>query len=187
MNNQPDDPGPGGQTWQDGSDQPSVGAGTNEIPKTGSSGEAVRENLEELRQFAGEQTEQAKAALSDAAEDKKNLAARQLGGVASAFEKIGAELERTDQQFVGRYAKQIGRSLQGFSRDIEDRDLGEIAGMIEDFGRRQPLAFLGLAAIAGLTASRLLTASARRPSSQTGSRVSASSTPGGIESIGSGL
>ncbi|MBB4570791.1 nutrient deprivation-induced protein [Rhizobium leucaenae] len=183
MNNQPDDPGPRGQTWQDVADQPSIGAGINERPKTGSSEEAVRENLNELRQFAGEQTERAKTAVGDAAEDKKNMAARQLGGVASALEKVGSELERSDQQVVGRYAKQIGGSLQGFVRDIEGRDLGEIAGMVEDFGRRQPLAFLGIAAIAGLTASRLLTASAHRRSEPAVSPPSASSMPAGVQSM----
>ncbi|MEF0942705.1 nutrient deprivation-induced protein [Rhizobium sp. BR 362] len=183
MNNQPDDPGPRGQTWQGVDDRPTIGAGTTERPKTGSSEEAVRENLNELRQFAGEQTERAKTAVSDAAEDKKNLAARQLGGVASALEKVGSELERSDQQVVGRYAKQLGGSLQGFVRDIEGRDLGEIAGMVEDFGRRQPLAFLGIAAIAGLTASRLLTASAHRRSKPAVSRPSTSSMPTGVGSM----
>jgi hypothetical protein len=39
-----------------------------------------------------------------------------------------------------------------------------MAGMAEEFGRKQPLAFLGVAALAGLAGSRFLTASAKRTS-----------------------
>ncbi|GLR57393.1 hypothetical protein [Rhizobium indigoferae] len=92
--------------------------------------------------------------------DQANFAARQVGGVATALEKVGAELEASDQPEVGRYAKQIGRSVQGFATQMKDKDIGEIAAMAEEFGRKQPLAFLGIAALAGLTASRFLTATA---------------------------
>lgn len=90
--------------------------------------------------------------------DQANFAARQVGGVATALEKVGAELEASDQPEVGRYAKQIGRSVQSFATQMKDKDIGEIAVMAEEFGRKQPLAFLGIAALAGLTASRFLTA-----------------------------
>ncbi|WFU05709.1 nutrient deprivation-induced protein (plasmid) [Rhizobium sp. CB3171] len=186
MNIQSDDPSPADLTSRDADDRPGIGAGTSQNPNTDGSGEAIRQNLQELRQFTDEQTEKAKTAVSDAAEDKKNLAARQLDGIASAFEKIGAELERSNQQAVGRYTKQIGGSLQNFAHDMEGRDLGEIAGMVEDFGRRQPLAFLGIAAIAGLTASRLLTASAHRRNSPTDSRTSTPSMPAGVEPLKNG-
>jgi len=124
--------------------------------------QAFREDIDEAWKFADEQAQQVKAAVSRTAEDQKNVLARQLSGVATALEKVGSELEQSDQRDLGRYARQIGRSLQGYARDVEERKLGEIAGTVEDFGRRQPLAFLGLAAIAGLATSRLLTASAER-------------------------
>ncbi|WEX73925.1 nutrient deprivation-induced protein [Sinorhizobium numidicum] len=124
--------------------------------------QAVRQDLDEVGRLADDQTEQAKTAVKRAAKDEKNLAARQLSGIAKAIEKVGTELEQSDQQDLGRYARQIGNSLQRFAQDVEHRELGEIAAMAEDFGRRQPLAFLGIAAIAGLAASRFLTASAQR-------------------------
>jgi len=141
--------------------------------------QALREDLSEGRQFAKQQTEQVKTAVSRTAEGEKNLAARQLNGVGAAIEKVGSELEASDQRALGRYARQMGRSLQDYARDIEDRDLGEIAAMAEDFGRRQPLAFLGMAAIAGLTASRFLLASAERRTSRGASlQPSRSPSPG---------
>ncbi|WP_084811123.1 nutrient deprivation-induced protein [Ensifer sp. BR816] len=170
MNNEIGGRGPGEQpgwpatTPVSAGSQPEAGSRGGEVGNDRSLQQAVHEDLNELRQFADEQTEQAKEAVSRAVEDEKNLAARQVGGVATALEKVGAELEQSDQRTVGRYAKQMGSALQGFARDIEGRNLGDIAGMAEDFGRKQPLAFLGMAAIAGLAASRFLTASAHRRS-----------------------
>lgn len=82
--------------------------------------------------------------VKEVVSDQANFAARQVGGVATALEKLGAELEASDQPEVGRYAKQIGRSVQGFATQMKDKDIGEIAAMAEEFGRKQPLAFLGL-------------------------------------------
>lgn len=84
-----------------------------------------------------------------------------MSGVALAIGKVADELERGDDPELGKLARNIGTSMKKFSDDIQDRSLGEIAGMAEDFGRKQPLAFLGVAAMAGLAASRFLTASAR--------------------------
>jgi hypothetical protein len=105
--------------------------------------------------------------VKDVAAEQATFAARQVGGVATALQKVGTELEESDQAEVGRYAKQIGRSVQGFAKQMEGKDIGEIANMAEEFGRKQPLAFLGIAALAGLTASRFLTASAKRTPSVT--------------------
>lgn len=121
--------------------------------------------------------------------EQTGFAARQVGGIATALQKVGAELEQSDQPQIGRYARQIGESVQAIAKNIEGRDLGEIAGMAEDFGRKQPLAFLSVAALAGLAASRFFTASAKRPettktqeSSQVGSTQmsTSSSAVGGI-------
>ncbi|MDK1384655.1 nutrient deprivation-induced protein [Sinorhizobium sp. 8-89] len=137
--------------------------------------QAVQEDLNDVREFADEQAERTKEAASRAAEHEKNVVARQLSGVAMAVEKVGSELQQSDQQALGRYAQQIGTSLGNFARDVEGRDFGEIAGMAEDFGRKQPLAFLGMAAIAGLAASRFLTASAQRRTRRNVSRPSSAS------------
>ena len=103
--------------------------------------------------------------VEDTVVEQTNFAAHQVGGIASALQKVGAELANGDQAEVGRYAKQIGDSVESFARKIEGRNFSQIAGMAEDFGRKQPLAFLGVAALAGLAASRFLTASAKRSSS----------------------
>lgn len=122
----------------------------------------VSEDLAEARDAFHEERHNAESRVKETIEGQKNFAAHQVGGIATALEKVGAELETSDQRQVGRYAREIGRSVQGLAQEIEGKDLGEVAAMAEDFGRRQPLAFLGVAALAGLAASRFLTASAHR-------------------------
>ncbi|WP_156378738.1 MULTISPECIES: nutrient deprivation-induced protein [unclassified Rhizobium] len=124
---------------------------------------------DKVKEDVGAAQETLKIATSNAAEQTKgaasgqvNFAVRQVQGIARAFEKAGAELEGSDQAEVGRYTKQIGQSVDRFAKKMEGKDIGEIATIAEGFGRQQPLAFLGMAAIAGLAASRFLTASANR-------------------------
>lgn len=103
--------------------------------------------------------------IQDTVVEQTDFAAHQVGGIATALQKVGAELESSDQTQVGRYARQIGESVAVLAKKMEGRDLREIAGMAEDFGRKQPLSFLGVATLAGFAASRFLTASAIRKSS----------------------
>ncbi len=111
--------------------------------------------------------------VNETVAEQTNFMAHQVGDIATALQKVGAELQNGDQQHVGRFAKQIGESVQAIAKNIEGRDLGEIASMAEEFGRKQPLAFLGVAALAGLAGSRFLTASAKRTSA-----ASAAKNPG---------
>jgi hypothetical protein len=139
----------------------------------------VAEDLQTANSAVRSEFSRAKQKASDVASEKKHFAADRVSGVASAIEKVGNELEQGDQPEVGRYAKQIGSSIQRFAGDMEGKDMGEIAAMADDFGRRQPAAFLGIAALAGFAASRFLTASSERraePSSAT--RPSAPRTAG---------
>jgi hypothetical protein len=137
----------------------------------------AHEDLGAIKEAVTSTASAAMGKATDTVTDQTNFAARQVGGVATVLKKVGAELESGDQPQVGRYAKQIGESVEAIARKMEGRGLGEIAGMAEDFGRKQPIAFLGVAALAGLAASRFLTASAKRLSSQ-----SSSSTPSGARS-----
>jgi len=123
---------------------------------------AVADDLSAARETLQEDAEKAIAKAKDVASEQTSFAVRHVRGVAAALEKVGTELQRSDQREVGRYTRQIGASVQSLAKQMEGRDIGEIAQMAEEFGRKQPLAFLGAAALAGLAASRFLTASARR-------------------------
>ncbi|MBW6425410.1 nutrient deprivation-induced protein [Rhizobium sp. XQZ8] len=127
-------------------------------------GQKISDDIASLRQTAKDELSGAADKANDVAIEQKNVIASKVGGIAAAMEKVAAELEQGDQRDIGRLTRNIGSSMRTFSDDIKDRDIGEIAQMAEDFGRKQPLAFLGMAAIAGLAASRFLTASSIRGS-----------------------
>lgn len=133
--------------------------------------------------FARHELSGASEKAKEAVEGQKNFIAVKMSGIAAAIGRVAAELEQGDDRDLGKLARSVGTSMKTFSDDIQDRNLGEIAGMAEDFGRKQPLAFLGVAAIAGLAASRFLTASAAHGTS-TARNTRAEQAPSAPTSIG---
>ncbi|SFB62349.1 hypothetical protein SAMN03159496_06000 [Rhizobium sp. NFR07] len=127
--------------------------------------EKLSDDLRSASSFARNELSGASEKVQATANDQKNVIATKISGIASAIEKVADELEQGDNREVGKVARSLGSGIKKFTDEIQDRSLGEIAGMAEDYGRKQPLAFLGLAAIAGLAASRFLTASAHTTSS----------------------
>jgi ElaB/YqjD/DUF883 family membrane-anchored ribosome-binding protein len=144
---------------------PNQTASTPAKSATGELAGKVSDDIASVKQTAKDQLSGATEKANEIAVAQKNVIASKLGGVAAAMEKVAAELEQGDQRDIGRLTRTVGSSMRTFSDDIKDRSLGEVAQMAEDFGRKQPFAFLGLAAIAGLAASRFLTASADRQAS----------------------
>lgn len=124
--------------------------------------ERAKEDAREFGRQAGEKVEEAREQAKSFATDQKDLAAGQINGVAAAITKVAEELDGSDQQTVARYARDLARGLSGFGRTVENRDVDDLMGMAEDFGRKQPVAFLGAAALAGFVASRFAMASAQR-------------------------
>lgn len=120
----------------------------------------LSEDISSATDYARETISGAADQAKDAADQQKNFIAGKMNGIAMAIEKVADELEQGDDRDIGKLARTLGSTMKTFSTDMQDRSLGEMAGKAEDFGRQQPLAFLGLAAIAGLAASRFLTASA---------------------------
>lgn len=123
----------------------------------------VTEDIQSVSDFTSQEAANASEKAKEAATDQKNVVAQKLGGVAQALEKVATELDSGDNRDIGKLTRNLGTNLRSASESIQDRSLSEIAGMAEDFGRKQPLAFLSMAAIAGLAASRFLTASAPKP------------------------
>jgi hypothetical protein len=120
----------------------------------------LSEDVDSATEFARQHISDAKDQAEDVADSQKNFIAGKMSGVAIAIDKVAAELEAGDDQDIGKFARSLSSTMRTFSDGMQDRSLGEIAGMAEDFGRKQPIAFLGFAAVAGLAASRFLTASA---------------------------
>jgi ElaB/YqjD/DUF883 family membrane-anchored ribosome-binding protein len=140
------------------------------------------DDLGTVKEKAKEQVRDVADKAEEVASKQKNIAARYVNSIGTVLEKVGAEMRGADDAAIGKYATELGTTIQSFAKDIEGRKLGDVAGMAEDYGRKQPLAFLGVAALAGLVASRFLTASVHRrasAASSSGPQPSPDSTGGG--------
>lgn len=133
--------------------------------------ETAQRDMDEVRRQAAKDVNELKDQAMDQvgavgekaksfANDQKDLAAGQIDGVASAMNKVADQLE--DQPAIARYTREVAGSLSRVSSNVRDRDAADLMEMAQDFGRRQPLAFLGIAALAGFAASRFAMSSSHR-------------------------
>jgi ElaB/YqjD/DUF883 family membrane-anchored ribosome-binding protein len=120
------------------------------------------DDVRELGKEAGAKVGEVKEKAKSFAVEQKDFAAGQIGGIASAIGKVADELDGSDQPVVGRYARDLASGLTNLGKTIENRDVDDLMGLAQDFGRKQPLAFLGAAALAGFVASRFALASSHR-------------------------
>jgi hypothetical protein len=118
--------------------------------------------IEQLAGQAKEQLSQASDKVRGIASDQKDLLADQVGGVAQALERVASDLQSSNDPSA-QYARMIADNAERLSSSIRDNSVDQLMGMAQDFGRRQPAAFIGAAALLGFAASRFLMASASRP------------------------
>jgi F0F1-type ATP synthase membrane subunit b/b' len=139
----------------------------------GAAKETLQDNLDTVRQHASEDIESLKTeaksqigAATDKAKgfagEQKDMAASQLSGIAAAITKVADELQQSDQGAVAGYARDLASGVGKFADTVQNKNVDDLMGMAEDFGRKQPVAFLGAAALAGFVASRFALASAHR-------------------------
>lgn len=126
-------------------------------------GDAKTETASQLNALKDQAQDQIASATDKAksfAEEQKDAAGDQLGVVAGAISKVASELD--DQPVVAGYARELAGGLQRVSDTVKRRNVDDFLAMAEDFGRTQPVAFLGAAALAGFVASRFVLSSANR-------------------------
>jgi len=112
---------------------------------------------EEAQAQVGELAEQAKSMMGE----QKDLLAEQLGGVSDALQKVAAELE-DDGQISARYVRMVADGADRVTTSLRDNNVDDLLDLVQDFGRKQPVVFLGAAALLGFAASRFVAASATR-------------------------
>ena len=95
------------------------------------------------------------------AERARSGVAREVSGIADALRKAAEDMRSGSPQ--ERTFGQIAESLADASDTIRDKDVGQLATEVSGFARRNPLAFLGGAALAGFAATRFAKASSSKP------------------------
>ena len=131
--------------------------------------ESADQVVEGAKQKANEVKEQTKQAAADAkqhacsfAEEQKDEAADRVDGVADALRNAAGSLDDQDQTVMAGYARQAASGLDQVSNAISNRSLDDLFETVEDFAKRQPVAFVGGAALAGFVLARFAKSSAER-------------------------
>lgn len=85
--------------------------------------------------------------------------AKTLGDFANAVRRAGDELEQTDQSPASKLVRQAADGLESLSRNLADKEPGDLLNAVRDFGRKNPAAFIGGAVLVGLALGRFARAS----------------------------
>jgi hypothetical protein len=138
----------------------------------------IKDVTNQVKQEAAALGEEAKAQLADAAdkakgmaEEQKQLLVDQLDTVSSSLDKVAGDLEQQGEG-TARYVRMVADGANKLTSTVRDNNVDDMLAIAEDFGRKQPAAFMGAAALLGFVASRFLVASASRRSEATASQGS---------------
>lgn len=121
---------------------------------------------EEAKAQIAEVTEKAKTM----ADEQKQLLVDQMSGVSGALDKVAGELEQKGDG-TAHYVRMVADGASKLTSTIGDNNVDDILAMAQDFGRKQPVAFMGAAALLGFVASRFVVASASRRAEQSAAQT----------------
>jgi len=120
----------------------------------GQAGETLKH---EAQSFANAAQNRARAE----AQRGTQAATKTLGDFANAVRRAGDELEQHDQSPASRLVRQAADGLESLSRNLADKEPGDLLNAVRDFGRKNPAAFIGGAVLVGLALGRFARASER--------------------------
>ena len=120
-------------------------------------GAAAQERLSGLRDAAQSTLDDAKAAAADKAGEAKHQAADELARTAQGLEAAAAEMEGSPLQ--QDLLREAAGGLKQIARAIEGKSIGAMVGELSQFGRQNPVAYLGGAALVGFALARFARAS----------------------------
>lgn len=147
----------------------------------GEMAEAVRDNLENLREGVTEQASALTRTLRErgqtAFDEQKLRAATELQHLGAAVRRAADKLHDQNSEALAGYVDTAATALDGVARYVEEAELMEIAQEVEQFARRRPALIVGGMFVAGLALGRFVKAAQpvqspqhnRRPQAQ-GSR-----------------
>lgn len=127
----------------------------------------ARRVADDVKHEAEGAIEHAKQSARASATKQKDAAADQMGGFAHALKTASDDLHERGQEFSAEYVKQAAGGLERISDLMHKRDLDQLVESVEDFARRQPVAFAGGAVVLGFGLARLMKASAERRRNKT--------------------
>jgi ElaB/YqjD/DUF883 family membrane-anchored ribosome-binding protein len=129
----------------------------------GASADRLKDQAANFADTAKDVADQAGDKLKEAVTERKAAGADYVGSLAEAMRRAGREFDN-ELPIAGKYIRKAASQVETVADSIRTGDFSDLVRNARSFARRQPTAFLGIAALAGFAAVRFLKSS----SSQTG-------------------
>ncbi|MCW2954167.1 MAG: hypothetical protein JWQ48_3337 [Conexibacter sp.] len=126
---------------------------------TSSDASRVKDRAQDVQQQATQTTQ---ARVREQVDVRSTQAGEQVSATARALRSTTEKLREEGQDGPARAAEQLAGRAERVGSYLSESDGERILHDAEEFGRRQPLAVIGLGLVAGMAASRLLKASSHR-------------------------
>ncbi|NEW87223.1 MULTISPECIES: hypothetical protein [Rhodopseudomonas] len=124
------------------------------------SADAARAKAEEFAETAKDFAAEAGESLKRRAYEEKQAGADYVAHIADAIRRASREFDN-DLPIAGVYMRKAANKVEDISDTVQRGDLSDLVHGVQDFARRQPTVFLGLAVLAGFGAVRFLKSSGR--------------------------
>src|SRR5688572_930834 len=191
-------PSTGGQsvTGQPSSAGPGTGQSTTGIATTTSAGgagagTAVAKSLyDQAKETAGQAYEIAAEKATTKLEEQKTTLSGGLSTIAESVRKVGENLRGPDVQegigkYTAEYSGKAAEKIEGVADYFERKGVREMYSDLENFARRNPLAFIGGAFAIGLLTARFLKSDSPDRMASSGAAFASESEPRPASQIGS--
>ena len=132
-------------------------------------GVAAQERLGDLRDAALSSLDEAKSAATAKVEETKGEAAGEIARTAEGLEAAAVEMEGSP--FQQDLLREAADGLKQIAHAVDGKSIGRLAGDLSDFGRQNPVAFLGGAALVGFALARFARASTAEGSNSSSSAM----------------
>jgi hypothetical protein len=141
----------------------------------GSTTENAKEQVQEKAQDAQEKlkagAEQAQSRAREQIDQRSTQAGEQVNATAQALRTTSRQLREQGQDAQAQAAERVAQHAERLGGYLSDSSADRILADVEDFGRRQPLAVVGLGVVVGFAASRFLKASSHERYQQSTART----------------
>jgi len=121
-------------------------------------GSAAKEGLHDLRDAAQSSLEDVKSAAAGKTDEVKGKTAEEIARTARGLEAAADEMDGSPLQ--QDLLREAADGLKHIAQAVEGKSIGAMVGDLSAFGRQNPLAYLGGAALAGFALARFARASA---------------------------
>jgi hypothetical protein len=120
-------------------------------------GAAAQERLGDVRDAALSSLDEVKSTATEKAGETKAQAAGEIARTARGLEAAAEEMEGSP--FQQDLLREAADGLKQIAHAVEGKSIGAMAGELSEFGRRNPVAYLGGAALVGFALARFARAS----------------------------